>query len=213
LQEGEGQTLQADKIVQYTQFSLVVIVAAASLTAHAPQSALAGGTDTAPIKQHSSQTTTNKSASAFASGVVRGQPFQTSEVCYDRSRLIFKSAPMTQTANLAGAIPITHSDAFVGIGLNFATAEVFAGEYFVSAKTNLLTIGKQTQPRPQLMRYTVQDLALSAWQNDARYSMSLKFFKKVKGMLPGYIDLTVTDGKEQTRVKGFFYAVEKPLAL
>jgi hypothetical protein len=205
--------LQADRKTQYTQHSLVVIVVAASLVASAPQTACAGDSANAPLRQNASQTGSSRSAGAFASGVVRGQPFQTSEVCYDRNRLIFKSAPKTQTANFAGAIPITHSDAFVGIGLTFATAEVFDGEYFVSAKTNLLTIGKTTQPRPQLMRYTMEDRALSAWQNDAHYSMSLKFFKKVNGMLPGYIDLIVTDGKEQTRLKGFFYAVEKPLAL
>jgi hypothetical protein len=202
--------LPADKIVQY---GLVVVVAVASLSVDAAQAAFASGSDKAPATQTASQTTSSKSNGAFATGIVRGQPFRAVVVCYDRSRLIFKSAPFLQRANFAGAIPITHSDAFIGIGLNFPTAETFDGEYFVSPKTNLLTIGKQTQPRPQLTRYSMEDLAQSAWKNDARYSMSLKFFKKVNGMLPGYIDLTVTDGKEQTRVKGFFYAVQKPLAL
>jgi hypothetical protein len=194
-------------------YSLTVIVTAASLHVHAPQAAFADNSAKTPAAQTAGAATAGKNNSAIPAGVVRGQPFQAVEVCYDASRLIFKSAPRMQTANLGGAIPITHGGAFVGIGLNFSTAESFDGEYFVSAKTKLLTVGKQTQPRPQLMRYSIEDMAETDWHNEAPYSMSLKFFKKVNGLLPGYIDLTVTDGKEQTHLKGFFYAVQKPLAL
>ncbi len=200
---------------------LLLLAASAYLSVlFAPSSRAGEGLKTAPRQSYSAsvgravnQANPNQNREKFARGVVRGQPFEAAVVCYDSNRLVFKSAPISQEATFAGAIPITNNDGFVGIALVFPKSQNFTGEYFVSPTTSLLTADNLTQPRPDLIRYVLDDSRENAWHNDARYSMSLKFFKKVKGMLPGYIDLRVTEGKEETHVKGYFYAVQRSLAL
>ena len=151
-------------------------------------------------------------AGSYAKGEVRGQPFEVKFVDYDATRLVFKSAPQPHAVNFREQSVVTGTDAFTGICLTFSTPQRFGGEYFLS-DTGLLVNGDQTQPLPQLVRYTVVDKDAQIWHSSAPYYMKLKFFKPVKGMLPGYIDLSVTNGKERTFVKGFFYAVQKPIAL
>jgi hypothetical protein len=201
--------------VEKLKNSLVFIALALYLTTQFPKQAIAGGNGKAPAG--SSQSPSQKQAPGqavgdFAKGVVRGQPFDAKFVVYDSTRLVFKSAPQIHTTSVRDYNVVTRSDVFTGIGLIFSTPQRFQGEYYTS-NTGELVSDTQTQPRPQLVRYTTINETFTDWRNSAPYSMKLKFFKPVNGMLPGYVDLAVTDGIEHTHVKGFFYAVQKPSAL
>jgi hypothetical protein len=202
--------------VEKLKNNLVIIAIALCLTAPFPKRAIAGGNGKASAT--SAQSASQKHAAAgqaagdFAKGVVRGQPFDAKFVIYDSSRLVFKSAPKIHTTSIRDYNVVTRADVFTGIGLIFSTPQRFQGEYYIS-NTSELVSDTQTQPRPQLVRYTTINETFTDWRNSAPYSLKLKFFKPVNGMLPGYIDLTVTDGIEHTHVKGFFYAVQKPSAL
>jgi hypothetical protein len=195
---------------------LVFIAIALCLTVPFPKRAVAGGNgkapDTSPQPASQKQAAPGQAVGDFAKGVVRGQPFDAKFVVYDSSRLVFKSAPKIHTTSVRDYNVVTRSDVFTGIGLLFSTPQRFQGEYYIS-NDSVLVSDAQTQPRPQLTRYTTINETFSDWHNSAPYSMKLKFFKPVNGMLPGYIDLAVTDGIEHTHVKGFFYAVQKPSAL
>ncbi len=183
-------------------------VAAGPLDATAQKAATTGSKHTAGSVKTAGG---NRAAAEYAKGFVRGQPFEVKSVDFDGIHLVFKSAPKGAKISVGGSDATTRKDAFVGIGLELSTSQILSGEYYISSANKL--VGETTeQPRPQLVRYTIKDAAPEMWQNDAPYFLRLKFFKEVKGMMPGYIDLAVSDGTEQTNLKGFFYVARKSYA-
>jgi len=204
------------KKVENLKSSLVVVAIALCLTAQSPNRAIAGENEKAPATAahaaNPKQAATKSAAGDFAKGVVRSQPFEAKFVVYDPCRLVFKSAPKIHSTSIRDYDVVTRTDVFTGIGLIFQTPQRFQGEYLIQ-NGNELVSDQGTQPRPQLTRFTTINETFTDWHNNAAYSMKLKFFKPVNGMLPGYIDLAVTEGQEHTYVKGFFYAVQKPSAL
>ncbi len=145
---------------------------------------------------------------AFARGIVMGRPFVMKAASYEGGRKLLLRSDLVETRS---AVHVRLIQSYSGIELDFPTDETFEEQTFtIAAGDRGMIVDGKFQPSPTLVRYTLINQIPETWTNQNVYALRLKFFKRVHGMLPGYIDLKVTptiESPETTTVKGFFYAV------
>jgi hypothetical protein len=163
------------------------------------QSKVAAGSS----KAMPSTTDGSAAGSAYVSGYIFDNKFQVSKAYYSPRSLTLRGR-LTPTGSIVKA------EGREGIKINFEDNQQFEGEsYKVLADQDLMIAGEERKPRPALELYALVgakvDRYIDTVANHARYRMTLKFFKRRNGLLPGFIDLEIQD-PHVTKIKGYFWA-------
>jgi hypothetical protein len=141
------------------------------------------------------------SSSNFAKGQVCGQPFAVKEAYFDGRVLLLK------TEHIPAHRSAYEDTAFTGVKVTFPVTEPTTGTrfYVITPDQDKMNANGQEQARPQLTLYYVEG---NDWftplKFNAKFTMTVRFFEPVKGVLPGHIDLKIDSN--HTSVKGYFYA-------
>jgi hypothetical protein len=142
-------------------------------------------------------------AAAYVSGYIFDNEFKVSKAFYDSRSLTLRSRDIASGTIVA-------AEGSQGIKINFEDNQQFEGKsYNVLVDQDKMIEGDQQKPRPTLDLYALvgakKDRYLDTLQNHARYRMTLNFYKRQNGLLPGFIDLEIQD-PHITRLKGYFWA-------
>ena len=142
--------------------------------------------------------------SVWARGRVYGEPFAVKTALYGEGYLFLRSQFMPAPTELNGE---NRADACTGVSIALPAGQALEGSTIVVH----LTDAKESRPKLVLYvvteRGAVEGKIFQKVKTISPYSMVLKFFKRTKGLLPGYVELTCSDAPNQiTSIKGFFYA-------
>jgi hypothetical protein len=180
-------------------FLLAALVFSGAQTLAQSRTAASGAKAAEAAKAANSAT---PSKSAYVGGRIFDKEFKLSKASYNSNSLMLRG-PGTATNN-----PIT-PEAYQGIKIIFANNEQFEGKAFqVSIDQEKMVDGTERKSIPSLQLYATVgqrlDHYLDVVKNKARYNMTLNFYKRQKGLLPGFIDLEIVDS--HTKIKGYFWA-------
>ena len=97
-----------------------------------------------------------------------------------------------------------------GIKITFEDNQQFEGKsYKVLVDKDKMIEGDEPKAKPALELYAMvggkRDAYLDTLKNHAPYTMTLNFYKRQNGLLPGFIDLQIQDS-HVTKLKGYFWA-------
>jgi hypothetical protein len=178
-------------------FFIVAVVLTDCRQSLAQSKAQAAGTKAA------AEVATPAGAAAYVSGYISDSEFKVSKAFYNSRSLTLRSRGMPTGTIVAAEAPLS-------IKINFENNQQFEGKsYKVLVDQDKMIEGDELKPRPTLDLCAFfgakKDRYLDTLQNHARYRMTLNFYKRQNGLLPGFIDLEIQD-PHITRLKGYFWA-------
>jgi hypothetical protein len=140
--------------------------------------------------------------SSYVSGRIFDQKFQVSKAFYSSRSLMLKGRAVA-TGNAISP------QAYQGIRITFAVNQQLEGKaYQVIADQDKMIDGGELKPKPSLDLYIIdggsKDPYLNVLKNTAPYQMTLNFYRRQNGLLPGFIDLAIQGSP--TKIKGYFWA-------
>jgi hypothetical protein len=140
--------------------------------------------------------------SAYVSGRIFDHEFEYSKAFYNANSLMLRG-PGVATGN-----PIS-PEAYQGIRITFADSQQFEGKSFkVAIDQDKMQDGNDLKPKPTLQLYATvgkkADHYLDVVKNKNPYAMTLNFYRRQNGLLPGFIELEILDS--HTKIKGYFWA-------
>jgi hypothetical protein len=146
----------------------------------------------------------------FVKGIIATRKFLVQNAYYDARTIFLRSELFATGHSIKGNV----KDCFTGIRIVFPTNEQFEGKaYVVAVGDDKMRVGNQLRAKPQLLLYANLGGGWDTYQDESKnlapYTMDLRFFRKAKGYMPGYIDLEIQDpngGAPVTKIKGYFWA-------
>jgi hypothetical protein len=146
---------------------------------------------------------------AWVQGQIRGIKFSIEKAFYGKNNLLLRSGFTPALIEYRGA---KDPNAFTGVELFFPSGVDLEGRTFVATEADA------EAKRLPLAFYAVSteqtlgsDPYFQKLSNIEPYSMTLKFFGRQKGLLPGYIELHSGRERHTTDIKGYFYAQPQKL--
>jgi hypothetical protein len=141
---------------------------------------------------------------AWVQGQVRGVKFSIEKAFYGKNNLLLRSGFTPAAIEYRGA---KDPNAFTGVELFFPTGADLEGRTFVATEADAEA---KRLPLAFYVVSTEQTLGSDSYfqklNNVEPYTMTLKFFSRQKGLLPGYIELRSGRERHTTDIKGYFYA-------
>jgi hypothetical protein len=141
---------------------------------------------------------------AWVQGQVRGVKFSIEKAFYGKNNLLLRSGLTPALIEYRGA---KDPNAFTGVELFFPSGVDLEGRTFVATEADAEA---KRLPLSFYVVSTEQTLGSDPYfqklNNIEPYSMTLKFFSRQKGLLPGYIELRSGRERHTTDIKGYFYA-------
>ncbi len=145
----------------------------------------------------------------FCRGIICRRQFLVQNAFVD-SRSVFLRSELFATGH---EIDAKQKDCFTGIRIVFPTSEQFEGKsYDIDVAHDKMQVGTEHRAKPSVLLYANIGGGWDTYQDESKvvvpYSMSLRFFRKTKGYLPGYLELEIADprGNPSTKIKGYFWA-------
>ena len=159
-----------------------------------------------PTKLHDTANTSVKadSSAAWARGGIFGEYFMLDKAYYGKNFLFLRSAfkPTPQTLN-GPADPAACN----GIEL------ILPNDFAAPGNSMSVDMSQDETRRPTLWYFVISGSGtfdgvpmFQKFPNTEGITLSLKFFGKTNGLLPGYIDLNCPRLDHSTHIKGYFYA-------
>jgi hypothetical protein len=147
----------------------------------------------------------------FVNGIIVRRKFVVRNAYYDARTVFLRSESFATGHSRDPKV----NDCFTGIRIVFPANQQFEGKsYVIAAEQEKMPASKKTSAKPTLLLYANLGGGWDTYQDETKnfapYTMDLRFFRKTKGYLPGYLDLEIQDpngGAPTTKIKGYFWAV------